>query len=328
MTAKNSCLLTLVFALCLSLPTASFPAEKQRVAYPSLGLALSPSWVTLEKGFWRKYGLDVELILLSGGGKMVPALVSGSVQILFASDPEVTTAITRGVDLTKLGVTANTFGASLVTQPDIQSIRDLKGKVLGVGRGRDASYIRLVKLLRDNGINPNDEVKFLPIGAAAAARLQALKARVIHGTVLGPPLDQVAAKEGLKLLVKFDAPTPVGGISTTGGFLKQNRSLIINFLKGYMEGIHYLLTQKEESLKVIARYLRNPDMSIVGYFYDDIADRVERDLRPKPESVRFLNELVAADNPNTMLLGETDHWDLSLIEEIRRSGFVEQLYKK
>jgi hypothetical protein len=79
---------------------------------------------------------------------------------------------------------------------------------------------------------------------------------------------------------------------------------------------------------VLARYLRNPDMSIVGYFYDDIAHRVERDLRPKPESVRFLNELVALDEPNTRQLGETDHWDLSLIEEIRRSGFVEQLYKK
>ena len=328
MTAKNSCLLSLVFALCLSLPTASLPAEKQRVAYPSLGLALSPSWVTLEKGFWRKYGLDVELILLSGGGKMVPALVSGSVQILLASDPEVTTAIARGVDLTKLGVTTNTFGASLVTQPDIQSIRDLKGKVLGVGRGRDASYTRLVKLLRDNGLNPNDDVKFLAIGQAPSARLQALKAKIIQGTVLSPPLDRVATREGLKLLAQFDAPTPAGGISTTESFLKQNRALIINFLKGYMEGIHYLLTQKEKSLEVLARYLRNPDMSIVGYFYDDIAHRVEKDLRPKPESVRFLNELVALDEPNTRQLGETDHWDLSLIEEIRRSGFVEQLYKK
>jgi NitT/TauT family transport system substrate-binding protein len=328
MTAKNSCLLSLVFALCLSLPAASLPAEKQRMAYPSLGLALSPSWVTLEKGFWRKYGLDVELILLSGGGKMVPALVSGSVQILLASDPEVTTAIARGVDLTKLGVTTNTFGASLVTQPDIQSIRDLKGKVLGVGRGRDASYTRLVKLLRDNGLNPNDDVKFLAIGQAPSARLQALKAKIIQGTVLSPPLDRVATREGLKLLAQFDAPTPAGGISTTESFLKQNRALIINFLKGYMEGIHYLLTQKEKSLEVLARYLRNPDMSIVGYFYDDIAHRVEKDLRPKPESVRFLNELVALDEPNTRQLGETDHWDLSLIEEIRRSGFVEQLYKK
>ena len=328
MTARNSCLLSLVFVFCLSLPAASLPAEKLRVAYPSLGLALSPSWVTLEKGFWRKSGLDVELILLSGGGKMVPALVSGSVQILLASDPEVTTAIARGVDLTKLGVTTNTFGASLVTQPDIQSIRDLKGKVLGVGRGRDASYTRLVKLLRDNGLNPNDEVKFLAIGQAPSARLQALKARVIQGTVLSPPLDRVAAKDGLKLLAEFDAPTPAGGISTTGAFLKQNRGLIINFLKGYMEGIHYLLTQKEKSLEVLARYLRNPDVSIVGYFYDDIARRVERDLRPKPESVRFLNELVALDEPNTRQLTETDHWDLSLIEEIRRSGFVEQLYKK
>ncbi|HXH86726.1 MAG TPA: ABC transporter substrate-binding protein, partial [Nitrospira sp.] len=133
MTAKHWCLVSLVFVVCLSLPAASQPAEKGRVAYPSPGLALSPSWVTLEKGFWRKYGLGIELILLSGGGKMVPALISGSVQILLASDPEVTAAIARGADITKLGVTTNTFGASLVTLSTVQSIRDLKGKVLGIG---------------------------------------------------------------------------------------------------------------------------------------------------------------------------------------------------
>ncbi len=302
-------------------------AEMLRVAFPSLGIALSPSWVTLEKGLWRKYGLDVELILLSGGARTVPALVSSSVQILLASDPTVTQAIAQGTDLIKLGVTTNTFGAALLTQPDIQSVKDLKGKVLGVARGRDASYARLIKLLRDNGINPNEDVKLLAIGEGPGARLNALKAKVIHGTILSPPLDLVASKEGLKVLEKLDVPTPAGGISTTGNLLRQNRAVLLNFLKGYIEGIHYLLTRKDESIKVLARYLRNPDMAVVGYFYDEIARRAEKDLRPAPESVRFLNELVALDEPKAKQLTETDHWDLSLIEQIRKSGFVDHLYR-
>lgn len=317
---------SLCFAL-LVCSTEAPAAERLRVAFPSLGIALSPSWVTLDKGLWRKYGLDVELILLSGGARTVPALLSGSVQILLASDPTVTQAIAQGTDLIKLGVTTNTFGAALLTQPDIESVKDLKGKVLGVARGRDASYARLIKLLRDNGINPNEDVKLLAIGEGPGARLNALKAKVIQGTILSPPLDLVASKEGLRVLQKLDVPTPAGGISTTGSFLRQNRAVLLNFLKGYIEGIHYLLTRKDESIKVLSRYLRNPDMAVVGYFYDEIARRAEKDLRPAPESVRFLNELVALDEPKAKQLTETDHWDLSLIEQIRKSGFIDQLYR-
>ena len=35
-------------------------------------------------------------------------------------------------------------------------------------------------------------------------------------------------------------PTPGGGINTTTAYVKQNRNLVVNFLRGYMEGIHYM----------------------------------------------------------------------------------------
>ena len=54
---------------------------------------------------------------------------------------------------------------------------------------------------------------------------------------------RIARNEGLKVLEKFDVATPGGGINTTATLLKQNRKLVINFLKGYMEGIHFLIHQ-------------------------------------------------------------------------------------
>jgi NitT/TauT family transport system substrate-binding protein len=114
-------LLTALFALIFSHP--AFAPEKLRVGFSVIGVASSPSWVAVEKGLWKKYGLDVELILLSGGTRSVPALVSGNVQILIGSDISVIQAIAQGIDLTRLGVTNNFVRASLVTQPSIQSIR-------------------------------------------------------------------------------------------------------------------------------------------------------------------------------------------------------------
>lgn len=319
-----------IFAMgfCLSISCNALSAEKLRVVFPIMGIALSPSWVAVEKGMWRKNGLDVELILLTGGGRVVPALVSGSAQVLLAADTGVIMAIHQGMDLVRLGVTTNSLPSSLFTVPDIQSVRDLKGKVLGVSRGRDASYVRLTKLLRDHGVNSSEDVKFLTIGEGQAARVSALKARIIHGTVLSPPFDMAATKEGLKMLAKLDIPTTGGTITTTTSFLKANRGILVNFLKGYIEGVHFLLRNKDESMKVLSKYLRNPDMTTMGYFYDHVSQRAERGLRPNAESVLFVNDLVAMDDPKAKRLSDKDYWDLSLLDEIQQSGFIDRLYKE
>ncbi len=302
--------------------------EKLRAAYPAVAPGSTPSWVTAEKKIWAKYGYDVETILVSGGARAVPALVSGSVHFLFGSDTGVTTAQLQGIPLVRLGVTMNTLGSSLITQSGIQSVRDLKGKILGISRGRDASYVRLAKLLRDNGLNPNDDVKFLSIGGGEGGRLSAVKAGVVHGTMLFPPLDLIAKNEGLKVLTKFDVPTPGGGINTTAALLKQNRPLVINFLKGYIEGIHYMNTHKADSLQVLQKYFQNSDPAAMGYLYDETTRRLEKDLRANPESIQFHLEMAALDDPRAAKFSDKEFWDASVVEEIRRSGFIDQLYKK
>ena len=134
------------------------------VAYATLGPALSPGWVTSEKRIWRKHGLDVDLVYLGGGSRSVPALLSGSIQLFMGSDTAAYVAAIQGAGVVKLGVTMNTLGYFLMTAPEIRRIADLKGKVLGIGLGRDLPYAHLTKLLRDNGIDPKTDVKILPLG--------------------------------------------------------------------------------------------------------------------------------------------------------------------
>src|SRR3990172_8422846 len=43
--------------------------------------------VAKEKGFFKEVGLDVETVIVSGGGENVQAVVSGSVQIALATGP-------------------------------------------------------------------------------------------------------------------------------------------------------------------------------------------------------------------------------------------------
>jgi ABC-type nitrate/sulfonate/bicarbonate transport system substrate-binding protein len=138
----------------------------------------------------------------------------------------------------------------------------------------------------------------------------------------------IAKNEGLKVLEKFDVPTPGGGINTTAALLKQNRPLVINFLKGYMEGIHYMIRNKSESVRVMQKYFQNSDLTVMNYLYDETTRRLERELRASPESIAFHYEMAALDDPRAKQATEKTFWDSSLIEEIRRSGFIDLLYKK
>jgi hypothetical protein len=95
-----------------------------------------------------------------------------------------------------------------------------------------------------------------------------------------------------------------------------------------MEGIQYMKTHKDESLKIFSKYVRNPDLAIMAYLYVEIVTRVEAGLRPQPEAVRALLDLAALDLPQAKRLTEKDNWDLSLIDEIQKSGFVDKLYKQ
>jgi len=322
-------LLSLIVAATLSTATVEAQTvEKFRAAYPAIAPGSTPSWVTAEKGLWRKYGFDVEPILVSGGARAVPALIGQSVQFLLGSDTGVTTAQLQGIPVVRLGVTMNNLGSSVITQPSIQSVKDLKGKLLGISRGRDASYVRLAKLLRDHGLNPNEDVKFLSIGGGEGGRLSAVKAGVIHATMLFPPFDLIARNEGLKVLEKFDVPTPGGGINTTVALLKQNRPLVINFLKGYIEGIHYMIGNKTDSVRIMQKYFQNSDLTAMGYLYDETTRRLEKELRANPESIAFHYEMAALDDPRAKQATEKTFWDSSVVEEIRRSGFIDQLYKK
>ena len=304
-------------------------AEVFRVGYPSLATGFAASWVTADKGIWKKHGLDVELIFLRGGSRTVAALIGGSVDFVLGSDLGITTAILQGASLTRVGVTTNTLGYSIVVQPNIKTIRDLKGKIIGITPGRDAAYARVVKLLRDNGMDAGKDVTFLSVGdGGPTARVAALSAGVIHASMFTPPSDLISEKAGMRILSRIDVANVAGGLNTTTAFIQKNRPQALRFLRAYMEGIRYLKSNKEESLRIFSKYVRNPDLGIMAYLYEEISTRAERDLRPQSDAVHALLDLAALDFPQAKKLSEKDNWDLSLIDEIVKSGFVEQLYKK
>lgn len=224
-------------------------------------------------------------------------------------------------------MTTNSLGSSLVTQQNVDSFRQLKGKTIGIGsQGFSSLELRLSKLPLDHGIDPEKEVKFLSIGGGPSARVAALQKDLVIAAMITPPYDLVAGESGMKIFAKIDAPVIAGGINVKSDFLRTNREKLVRFLKGYMEGIHFLLTNKQETIRIFSEYLGNRDAKVLDHFYSEIAGRMEKTLRPDDDSVRFTLDFIGRIYPKAKKLKVTEYSDLSLIEEINKSGFMQKLY--
>jgi len=303
-------------------------ADKLRVGFPSLATALSPTWVAAKKGFWKKHDLDVELIMLSGA-VIISILLSGNLDVVVGSDTSTIIANVRGANIVRLGVTTNSLGSSLVTQQNVESIKQLKGRTIGIGsQGFSSLELRLSKLLLDNGIDPEKDVKFLPITGSPSARVAALERNLVIAAMITPPYDLMARESGMKLLAKVDAPVIAGGLNVKSDYVQGNREKLLRFLKGYLEAVHFLLNNKPETIKIFSDYLGARDLKVIEFFYEEIAGRVEKSLRPDSDSVRFTLDFVGRLYPKAKEMKVTDYSDLSLLEEISKSGFVEKLYQE
>jgi hypothetical protein len=106
----------------------------------------------------------------------------------------------------------------------------------------------------------------------------------------------------------------------TRSYLQQNRAGIKGFIKGQIEGIHYVKTNKEGSLKVLRKYLQITDAEAVEGTYEFFAKRLSRSPRTELEGIKNILTSIGAGQKSPEFV------DMSVIDEIEKEGFVQKLY--
>ena len=110
--------LTIVLMLC---DGASFAQSKFRMGYSSFSSNITPLWVANEEGFFKRFDLDVEMILIEGSPRGAQALISGDIPIMGMGGQPVISARARGADLTMFAGTVNKMNYILASAPAIKN---------------------------------------------------------------------------------------------------------------------------------------------------------------------------------------------------------------
>src|SRR5215467_9785014 len=124
----------LVFSLALLVFPAGGADAQQRVAasYPGIAGYNIPFWVALDAGEFKKAGMEVDPVMISGGSKSMQALLSGGLDFAHVSGGVSVQANLSGADVTILATAANSMSAGVIAAKDVKSFHDLSGKKIDI----------------------------------------------------------------------------------------------------------------------------------------------------------------------------------------------------
>jgi ABC-type nitrate/sulfonate/bicarbonate transport system substrate-binding protein len=178
-------------------------------AYSSLRSVFSlPISVAERAGFFRREKLDFKLVVPIPGGsdKMIDALEDGSADVTHIATPFLIRRVLAGSDAVAITAEFNNPIYSLIAKPEIKSIAELKGKLVGLADEAGTITVSTRKLLTLRGLRKED-FRFKTI-EGTPARFSCLKRGECDAVPLGQPHDLQALKEGYRLLGESTEAVP------------------------------------------------------------------------------------------------------------------------
>lgn len=298
------------------------------VAGPAINLVYA--YVTQDAGLWRKHGIDTKVVLFESGSTLAQVARTGEVRFAINSGPTTIAARTQGADAVIVAAAVNTLPYSLVTTKNITRWSDLKGKKVGISRFGSGTDTAIRLICKKFGLDPIKDIIILQ-GGTQPSRLQALSAGSLDATLVSPPLDLTAKKQGHRILVnvaELGIAYPQLVIESSDRFNRESPAAVKNFLKGFIEGIHYVAANKDETKKTITRYLKTSDPEILEGTYQSFLQVTDYTVRPSLEGIRNAIEEVAIRVPAAKNKKPEEFFDARFLRELEKEGFFKQFQKK
>ncbi len=279
-----------------------------------------PIWINKELGISKKYGVELEPLLISGGALNMQALLAGSIEMSQNSASSAIQAALRGAPVVLIAALENRMPLQIIARPEIKTPQQLIGKKIGILRFGGSNDTGVQWALRAWKIDPR-QVTILQSGATNA-RMTALTLGQIDATILSYPEIHIARKRGMNVLADIGdfSAYPNTSLLLTRSFIEKQRPLAKSLLRSQIEAIHYVRTNREGSMKVLKKYLRVDDTESIEATYDFFSRRIEALPRPNLEGLKNILREMAAPQRNP-----SEFVDMSLLDEIEKEGFMQKI---
>jgi NitT/TauT family transport system substrate-binding protein len=322
--------LTVFVAACLAFLNSAAAQERMRIAWAGSTPSNTPIWVADQKGFFKKNGLNAEVIAISASTIVIQALLTGEVDFIIAPSATLVTSRLAGADTVMVSTNLPLFIDHIVSVGDVSSVEQLKGKTGGVNRLGTTSDMTLRLALRRLGVDPEKDTKIIATGENPQ-RLAALARNITQFTLLGEPLVKEAEKMGFRDLYDIGTlkiPYHVNAVVTREKTVKERRPFVLKVVRAFTEALHFIKANKEETKALIAKNLKTNDPEGLERAYRAYNAAFPDVPYPNAEGVKTLLDDMAPRTPKAATADPKSFVDMSVVQELEASGLIKQLYKK
>ena len=272
---------------------AAGQSTKIHISAPSMSLSWFPIHLAREKGFYRSEGLDVDYVIMKPQVAM-QALIAGDVGYTTALGSTIRAAL-RNAPLRVVMTIADKPLFALIARPGINSVEELKGKLLGISSFGASTDTYARALLRRYKIAPYQDVKILALGGGMN-RVAAMESGAIDAALIEAPYNVMLERKGFRkiLFVGDLIPSPLAGFGTRLEKIQKQPEEIQRLVRATLRGIHYAKTNRQESVRSIMKWT-DMDQGLADGSYEMATSSWSATGRASAEGLQVAMEEIRAE---------------------------------
>jgi len=321
-----------IVSLCvfvLALAGVSHGAEalrKMTVGQTGVNPGTSLFAIAVSQGFYKKHGLDVEIIKTNTTAA-VQAMLAGKMHLSTGSGAAafVTATLEGAPPFVLVASWVNVFPYKVMAQKGIKKVADLKGKIGHVGAPFGTIPDTALRFaLNHLKIDPEKDVKLVQhSGADAASILAAMEKGEVQFGILAPPFDLIAERRGYEMLLALPGlgiPWSQNGEIVPASYLKSNRDNVVRFLRATAEASKFYFDQKEKTLDILSEFLGRP-RDETEYAYNQYKRWTDKVHRPQVATIKTTLEAIKKNTPKAATANAASFIDTSIVDQLVKEGY-------
>jgi len=299
--------------LTLLLLSSAGAADRIRIGVSNPNMPNLTSAVAQKKGFFKDEKIDAEIIRMNPN-VAITALASGDIDYCQLFGAVVTGAI-AGLPVRVVAGFLDNWPMTLIAQPEYKSVKDLRGKALGVSSYGATPDVGARLMFRHFGVDPEKEIKILALGSDAA-RITALKQRVVDVIVISPPADAQMEKLGYTILARayelFNFPYLGLGAHTRK--IKERPDEIKRVVKATIRANRFIRDNREEAARILVDWGK-VDREFAYSSYDALRVLFNADGAVPEDGLRLVIDQAKRNAKITRDVTPADVADLAMLRE-------------
>ena len=252
-------------AVCLSSPVQA----KITIAYISDSPSSSvPQWIAKETGIFKKYGLDIDLVFIDGSTRGIQALLAGDLGFTEAVGTSAINGKMAGGNIAIINGVVNTLPYYIIGNPTIKSRDDLKGRTAAVHIPGTAADFALRLGLKSINL-PYNQIKAITVGGGPA-RIGALINGQAEFTIVSDAERIQGERVGQKVIIdlaELKVPFLFTCTVTSTKMIREQPDTVRRMAEAIAAGVHFFKTNKAETIKIMGKYTRGADRTILEGAY-------------------------------------------------------------